>query len=89
MRDEPIYRGAQPTVSSFGRNGIHFATSPYSTVENNILPYFAMPENYNGNQLKSYGGYLKYTVKFSGPRSFNNAPELILKVNIIIIILKN
>lgn len=81
VRDEPIYRGMQPDIRAIGRNGLSFRTSPYATVENNVVPYFAMPENYNGNQLKSYGGYLKYKIRFTGPREPNNAPDIILKVS--------
>ncbi|KAH9644190.1 hypothetical protein HF086_008679, partial [Spodoptera exigua] len=28
----------------------------------NAHPYLTLPESYNGNQLKSYGGHIKYTV---------------------------
>lgn len=47
-----------------------------------IYPYFAMPENYLGNQLKSYGGYLKYNVKFNGYGRPNDGPDVILSVSI-------
>lgn len=41
-----------------------------------------MPENYHGNQLKSYGGYLKYNVRFdSRGRPLNRAPDVILTVS--------
>lgn len=82
IRDEPIYRGTQPRITSFGRSGVQVQTSPYTQSESNIVPYFAMPENYHGNQLKSYGGYLKYNVKFSGTNRPNNAPDVILSVSI-------
>lgn len=29
-------------------------------------PYFEFPDDYLGNQLKSYGGYIKYTVRYEG-----------------------
>jgi hypothetical protein len=46
-----------------------------------VYPYFALPENYHGNQLKSYGGYLKYTVRFEGQGNPISAPDVILSVS--------
>jgi hypothetical protein len=40
-----------------------------------------MPENYHGNQLKSYGGYLKYTVRHEGQGHPISAPDIILSVS--------
>jgi hypothetical protein len=40
-----------------------------------------MPENYHGNQLKSYGGYLKYTVRHEGQGNPISAPDVILSVS--------
>jgi len=40
-----------------------------------------MPENYHGNQLKSYGGYLKYTVRHEGQGHPISAPDVILSVS--------
>lgn len=45
------------------------------------FPYFKFPESYLGNQLKSYGGYIKYTVRHEGygdPILFT--PDIILIV---------
>lgn len=81
VRDEPIYRGTQPRITSYGSSGVQVVTGPYSQSDANIIPYFAMPENYHGNQLKSYGGYLKYNVKFGGSGRTNTAPDLILTVD--------
>jgi len=47
----------------------------------NIYPYFSFPDGYLGNQLKSYGGYIKYTVRYEGsgdPITFT--PDIILIV---------
>ncbi|KAF4527485.1 hypothetical protein B566_EDAN014538, partial [Ephemera danica] len=44
-------------------------------------PYFAMPENYHGNQLKSYGGYLQYTVKYDTQGRPVNTPSVIISGN--------
>ncbi|XP_044266425.1 basement membrane-specific heparan sulfate proteoglycan core protein isoform X19 [Tribolium madens] len=64
IRDEPIYRNAQPQLTGVGRNGVHTQLPPYGQISSSdLVPYFAMPENYHGNQLKSYGGYLRFTVR--------------------------
>lgn len=40
-----------------------------------------MPENYHGNQLKSYGGYLRYTVNH-GNRAYEvPGPDVVLSVS--------
>ncbi|XP_071052422.1 basement membrane-specific heparan sulfate proteoglycan core protein isoform X15 [Onthophagus taurus] len=50
--------------------------------EENIIPYFVMPENYNRNQLKSYGGYLRYNVSYNGyGRPTSKAPDAIVVGN--------
>lgn len=47
----------------------------------NVYPYFKFPENYLGNQLKSYGGYLNYTVRFEGSGNrISFVPDIILIV---------
>lgn len=47
------------------------------------LPYYSLPQDYLGNQLKSYGGSLKYDVEFSGQGSPNSAPDVIITVRLI------
>ncbi|XP_025416415.1 basement membrane-specific heparan sulfate proteoglycan core protein isoform X4 [Sipha flava] len=37
-----------------------------SQASDSNFPYFKFPESYLGNQLKSYGGYIKYTVRHEG-----------------------
>ena len=73
--------GAQPRITPTENNGVHvLATSDVSTGDN--VPYFVMPENYNGNQLKSYGGYLSYDLKYEGyGRPLAQAPDVILVVS--------
>lgn len=44
------------------------------------LPFFAMPETYHRNQLKSYGGYLKYTLRYDGNGRPVQAPDVVLTV---------
>ncbi|XP_028137681.2 basement membrane-specific heparan sulfate proteoglycan core protein isoform X7 [Diabrotica virgifera virgifera] len=66
FRDEPIYTGAEPSLTPLGPQGV-LATVPSDSrlSQLNVIPYFTLPENYNGNQLKSYGGYLNYWIRHS------------------------
>lgn len=45
-------------------------------------PYLTLPESYNGNQLKSYGGHIKYTVSpHTQTYGFDDStPTIIIKV---------
>ncbi|XP_055601853.1 basement membrane-specific heparan sulfate proteoglycan core protein-like isoform X2 [Uranotaenia lowii] len=45
------------------------------------IPYYSLPGEYKGNQLKSYGGTIRYTVEYDGTGSPNTAPDLIIKGN--------
>lgn len=82
IRDEPIYRGAQPRLVPIGRNGVHAQLSAPrgELAQPNVIPYFALPENYHGNQLKSYGGYLRYTIRYEGLGRPITSPDVILTV---------
>lgn len=44
------------------------------------LPYYSLPDNYLGNQLKSYGGTFRYDVEYSGEGRPNDIPDVILMV---------
>ncbi|XP_035776536.1 basement membrane-specific heparan sulfate proteoglycan core protein-like [Anopheles albimanus] len=44
-------------------------------------PYYSLPEEYKGNQLKSYGGSIRYDVEYDGNGRPINAPDVILKGN--------
>ncbi|RZB41729.1 basement membrane-specific heparan sulfate proteoglycan core protein, partial [Asbolus verrucosus] len=82
IRDEPIYRNAQPQLTAIGRNGVYSQLPPYAEVaSNNLVPYFAMPENYHGNQLKSYGGYLRFSVRHYNRGYALPGPTIILTGN--------
>lgn len=48
----------------------------------NKHPYFKFPEKYLGNQIKSYGGNISYTVRYQGEG------ELIMFVPDIILIVR-
>nr|CAH7733355.1 unnamed protein product [Callosobruchus chinensis] len=82
IRDEPIYRGNQPDLTAAGAKGVH-AAGPDSSELNqpDVWPYFAMPENYHGNQLKSYGGYLRYSVSHSNRGYPSPGPDVIISGN--------
>lgn len=82
--EEGLYSGQQqPRLTPLpARNGVHAQLANPQLLNTDVLPYFAMPENYHGNQLKSYGGYLKYTLKYEGHgRPTTNAPNVILTVS--------
>lgn len=87
IRDEPIYRGAQPNLLPVGPKGVYAAIPEYSELSQpNVVPYFAMPENYHGNQLKSYGGYLRYTVRHSDRGYPTPGPSVIITVSWLLIL---
>ncbi|KAJ8950523.1 hypothetical protein NQ318_015267 [Aromia moschata] len=82
IRDEPIFRGASPQLLPIGPNGVVSTVPEYGELaQPNVIPYFAMPENYHGNQLKSYGGYLRYTVRHSNRGYPTSAPNIIISGN--------
>lgn len=84
IREEPIYRGVQPRLTPIGRNGVQgLLNAPLGQLaQPNVVPYFALPENYHSNQLKSYGGYLRYNITYAGyGRSNIIAPDVILTVS--------
>lgn len=61
-------------------HGVQFRASniPYSEQE---LPYLELPSEYHGNQLKSYGGSLKYDAQYIGRGRTVSAPDVILMGN--------
>lgn len=85
VRDEASYSSVQPRITPVpSRNGVHALadSSRLRFAQPGLVPYFAMPENYHGNQLKSYGGYLKYNLKYEGRGSpTRQAPDIILTVS--------
>lgn len=44
-------------------------------------PYYAMPADFHGNQLMSYGGFFRYDVEFNAGGTPINAPDIILIVS--------
>lgn len=89
IREQPYLRALEPRLSGLGRNGVR-GFLPASTqgsldLQPNIVSYFALPENYHGKQLNSYGGYLRYNVRFEGFGRPINAPDVIITVSIVIL----
>lgn len=85
IRDEPVYRGAQPNLLPVGPKGVSASVPEYSSLSQpDVVPYFAMPENYHGNQLKSYGGYLRYTVRHSNRGYPLPGPSVIISVSFLV-----
>ncbi|RLU19726.1 hypothetical protein DMN91_008283 [Ooceraea biroi] len=68
-------------VRPLGRDGVQIYESLSNDLNVYNIPYFALPETYHGSQLKSYGGYLKYTIRHSDNGTPNNAPTVILSGN--------
>lgn len=59
----------------------YHAQSLNNDIYRSTVVYFGLPEHFNGNQLKSYGGYLHYDVSYSGNGAGNDAPALIVTGN--------
>ncbi|XP_050331106.1 basement membrane-specific heparan sulfate proteoglycan core protein isoform X13 [Bactrocera neohumeralis] len=74
INDAPV-----PNILS-RHHGVQFRVSDvgYNSREQ---PYLALPNEYMGNQLKSYGGYLRYEVNYMGNGRANNAPDVIITGN--------
>lgn len=68
-------------IRPIGRDGVQLLESYSNNLNVYNVPYFALPENYHSSQLKSYGGYLRYTIRYSGNGTPNNAPSVILSGN--------
>ncbi|EDW00229.1 GH12750 [Drosophila grimshawi] len=61
-------------------HGLQFRASDvqYNSRE---APYLALPSDYMGNQLKSYGGHLKYEINYMGSGSPVSGPDVIITGN--------
>lgn len=46
-------------------------------------PYYALPVEFLGNQLKSYGGFFRYNVEFIAEGYVLNIPDIIIIVSYI------
>lgn len=68
-------------IRPIGRDGVHLMESFTNELNVYNIPYFALPESYHSSQLKSYGGYLKYSIRYNSNGTPNNAPTVILSGN--------
>ncbi|XP_017851571.1 basement membrane-specific heparan sulfate proteoglycan core protein isoform X12 [Drosophila busckii] len=61
-------------------HGVRFRASDvqYNSRES---PYLALPSEYMGNQLKSYGGQLKYEMSYTGTGRPSSGPDVIMTGN--------
>lgn len=71
-------------VRGIDRDGVQLYepnTLSFTSRAEESVAYFEMPEIYHRNQLKSYGGYLKYRLRYNGTGVLNSAPSVILTGN--------
>jgi len=61
------------------RNGQKLYVPNTSSLGNQGVPYFSLPNSHRGAQLKSYGGYLKFKTLYQGEGYPISAPIVIMK----------
>lgn len=62
------------------RHGVQFRMGDVPAATQNF-PYFSLPSQYLGNQLMSYGGFIRYEVEFDGRGFANDVPDIIIQGN--------
>ncbi|XP_075155739.1 terribly reduced optic lobes isoform X4 [Haematobia irritans] len=62
------------------RHGVQFRASDVQ-YGGSSSPYLALPQDFMGNQLKSYGGYVKYDVRFDASGQPTRNPDVIMTGN--------
>uniref|UniRef100_A0A336LPI6 CSON010513 protein n=1 Tax=Culicoides sonorensis TaxID=179676 RepID=A0A336LPI6_CULSO len=62
------------------RHGVQLRLADIPTPTNQY-PYYALPNEYLKNQLKSYGGHIRYEVVYNGRGASNDAPDIIITGN--------
>ncbi|KAL9883895.1 terribly reduced optic lobes isoform 7-T9 [Glossina fuscipes fuscipes] len=62
-------------------HGVQFRASDVHYGGGRSAPYLALPSEYMGNQLKSYGGYLKYDINVVGSGRPTHHPDVIVTGN--------
>lgn len=63
------------------RHGVQFRAADIPAASNRVYPYLSLPSEYHGNQLKSYGGFMRYEVEFNGRGASNDIPDVIIQGN--------
>lgn len=62
------------------RHGVQFRATDVQ-YGSRSTPYLALPQDFMGNQLKSYGGFIKYDVRFDGVGHATRNPDVIITGN--------
>ncbi|XP_073829721.1 terribly reduced optic lobes isoform X13 [Musca autumnalis] len=62
------------------RHGVQFRATDV-LYGSRSTPYLALPQDFMGNQLKSYGGFLKYDVRYDGTGTPTRNPDVIITGN--------
>ena len=77
----PVVNYAPQTTSSTiptPRLGSSSSASFYLTEDIGGMPFFELPPYIKGNNMKSYGGYLSFTLSYNGRYQVTNAPDVIV-----------
>ena len=53
---------------------------PIRSIPTDGVTYFAMPPSHTGNQLKSYGGYIRLSLSYQGNGNPLKDPHIIIQV---------
>ena len=81
IEHSPYYDNALSRVDPIGSQGIVANLDINRKIADNQYPYFALPESYLGPMLKSYGGYIKYSVRFDESDELISIPDCIISVS--------
>lgn len=71
----PILRPIQGGVAA------NSANTRIAGLSSDTIPYFALPPSYSGNLLRSYGGSIRYTLRYRGGGRYLAAPDVIISVS--------
>uniref|UniRef100_A0A1I8AA30 Basement membrane-specific heparan sulfate proteoglycan core protein n=1 Tax=Steinernema glaseri TaxID=37863 RepID=A0A1I8AA30_9BILA len=71
----PVSPRSQPIVTYGSISFDRFDETPGTTL------YWSLPAKFLGNKVTSYGGYLKYTFRYSGAGQLTTDPDVILRGN--------
>lgn len=68
-------------VTPIGGVQVQISSVRTLAIPSDVIPYFALPTSHCGNLLRSYGGHLKYTLRWQGRGRTMTAPDIILHVS--------
>ena len=75
-----LIRRLTPEIKSVSSQRLYLLNK--SMLEDKGVPYFSMPNSHTGNLLKSYGGYLKFSLSYAGEGNLINEPMIIIQVGL-------